>query len=74
MAAVFAVELRHEGLVGVPDHENARVEGFDLFLPALMGLDADGPSTPPVVSLPLESYGNNVMPQHMCRVRQTLCL
>ena len=61
MAAIFAVELRHEGLVGVPDHENAGVKGFDLFLPALMGLDADGPSTPPVVSLPLKSYGKNVL-------------
>ena len=76
MAAVFAVELRHEGLVGIPDHENPGVKGFDLFLAALMGLDADSPATPPVISLPLKSYGNNVMPQRMCTVRhlQTLSL
>lgn len=54
VASILAVELRHEGLVGVADEQNGGVEGLDLLLPTLMGLDADGPPTSPVVPLTFE--------------------
>lgn len=56
VSAVLAVELRHEGLVGVADEQDGRVEGLDLLLATLMRLDADGPPTAPVVPLTLESF------------------
>lgn len=56
MSSIFAVKLCHESFVGVSDHEDAGVQGFDLLPAALMRLDADGPPTSPVVSLPLKSF------------------
>lgn len=56
VAPVFAVELGHERLVGVPDEQDGRVEGLDLLLAALVRLDADGPPAAPVVALPLEPF------------------
>ena len=57
MAAVLAVELGHEGLVGVTDHEDAGVERLDLLLPALVGLYTHGSPAAPVVSLAFEPCG-----------------
>lgn len=51
---VFAVELGHQRLVGVPDEQDGRVEGFNLLLATLMGFDADRPPASPVVPLALE--------------------
>lgn len=51
---VLAVELGHQRLVGVADQQDGRVEGLDLLLAALVGLDADGPPAAPVVPLALE--------------------
>lgn len=56
MASIFAVELSHEGLVGVADEQNGCVEGLDLLLAAFMGLDADGPPASPVVPLTFEPF------------------
>lgn len=55
VSSIFAVKLCHESFVGVSDHKDARVEGFNLFLATLMCLNADSPSTPPVVSLSFKS-------------------
>lgn len=55
VTSIFSVKLCHQGFVGVPDHEDTRVEGFDLLPAALMCLDADGPPTPPVITLPFKS-------------------
>lgn len=55
MAAIFSVKFCHEGFVGISDHEDAGVKGFDLLLAALMCFNADGPPTPPVVPLPFKS-------------------
>lgn len=54
MATVFSVKLCHEGFVGVSDHDDARVEGFDLLPATLVCLNADGPAAPPVVPLPFK--------------------
>lgn len=51
---VLAVELGHQRLVGVADEQDGRVEGLNLLLAALVGLDADGPPAAPVVPLALE--------------------
>lgn len=56
VASIFAVELCHEGLVGVADEQDSRVEGLDLLLAALVGLDADGPPASPVVAFTFESW------------------
>lgn len=56
VASILAVELSHEGFVGVSDEQNSCIEGFNLLLATLMGLDADGPPTTPVVSLAFEPY------------------
>lgn len=54
VAAVLAVELRHECLVGVTDKQDGGIEGLDLLLAALVRLDADGPAAAPVVPLAFE--------------------
>lgn len=54
--AVLAIELRHQGLVGVADEQDGRVKGLDFLLAALVGFDADGPSAPPVISLAFEPF------------------
>ena len=56
VSAVLAVELRHEGLVGVADEQDGRVEGLNLLLATLMRLDADGPPTAPMVPLTFEPF------------------
>lgn len=56
VAAVFPVELRHQGLVGVTDEQDGRVEGLDLLLAALVCLDADGPPAAPVVPLTFKPF------------------
>lgn len=56
VASVFAVELCHEGLVGVADEQDSRVEGLDLLLATLVGLDADGPPASPVVAFTFEPW------------------
>ena len=61
MAAIFAVEFGHEGLVWVADYEDAGVEGFNLLFSALVGLYADGSSTAPVVALPFKTCRNTVL-------------
>lgn len=55
VATIFSVKFCHEGFVGVSDHEDAGVKGFDLLLAALMCFNADCPPTPPVVPLPFKS-------------------
>lgn len=54
VATVLAVELGHEGLVGVSDKQDGGVEGLNLLLAALVRFDADGPPTTPVVPLAFE--------------------
>ena len=56
VSAVLAIELRHEGLVGVADEQDGRVEGLDLLLAALVRLDADGPPAAPVIPLTFEPF------------------
>lgn len=56
VAAVLAVELRHEGLVGVADEQDGGIEGLDLLLAALVCLDANGPPAAPVVSLTFKPF------------------
>lgn len=56
VAAVLAVELSHEGLVGVPDEQDGSVEGLDLLLATLVCLDADGPPAAPMVSLTFKPF------------------
>lgn len=56
MAAVLPVELCHQGLVGVPDHQDAGVERLDLLPAALVRLNADGPAAAPVVALPFKPW------------------
>ena len=56
VAAVLAVELGHEGLVGVTDEQDGRIEGLDLLLAALVCLDADGPPAAPVVPLTFKPF------------------
>lgn len=56
VAAVLAVELSHQRLVGVADDQDGGVEGLDLLLPTLVGLDADGPPAAPVVPLTFEPF------------------
>lgn len=51
MAAILPVEFSHEGLVGVANHQDAGVEGFDFFLATLVCLYANCPATTPVVPL-----------------------
>lgn len=65
VSTIFAVKLCHESFVGVSDHDNARVEGFNLFLATLMCLNADSPSTPPVVSLPFKSCETVTPDKHL---------
>lgn len=55
MTAIFPVKFCHEGFVGVSDHEDTGVKGFDLLPAALVCLNADRSPTPPVVALPFES-------------------
>lgn len=55
MPTIFAVKFCHQGFVGVSDHEDARIKGFNLLLAALMRLNADRPPTPPVVALPFKA-------------------
>lgn len=55
MATIFSIKFCHEGFVGVSDHEDAGVKGVNLLFAALMRLNADGPSTPPMVPLPFKS-------------------
>lgn len=56
VAAVLAVELRHEGLVRVTDEQDGGIEGLDLLLAALVCLDADGPPAAPVVPLTFKPF------------------
>ena len=56
VSAILAVELRHEGLVGVADEQDGRVEGLDLLLATLVRLDADGPPAAPVVPLTFKPF------------------
>ena len=63
MAAIFSVKFSHEGFVGVSDHEDAGVKGFNLLLAALVCLNADRPSAPPVVPLPFKSCETSRVPQ-----------
>lgn len=56
VAAILAIELRHERLVGVTDEQDGGVEGLDLLLAALVRLDADGPAAAPVVPLAFEPW------------------
>lgn len=56
VAAVLAVELCHECLVGVTDEQDGCIEGLNLLLAALMRLDADGPAAAPVVPLAFEAF------------------
>lgn len=56
VAAVLAVELRHEGLVGVADEQDGGIEGLDLLLAALVCLDADSPPAAPVVPLTFKPF------------------
>lgn len=51
MAAIFAVEFSHEGLVGVADHQDAGVKGLNFFPAALVCLYANCPAAAPVVPL-----------------------
>lgn len=55
MSGTLAVELGHEGPVGVPDEQHGRVKHLDLFLAALVRLHADAAAALPVVLLPLEA-------------------
>lgn len=55
MTAIFPVKLRHESFVGVSNHEDAGVKGFDLLPATFMRLNADRPPTSPVVPLPFKS-------------------
>lgn len=55
MATVFSVKLCHEGFVGVSDHDDAGVKGFDLLPATLMCLNTDCPPTSPVVPLSFKS-------------------
>lgn len=57
VSTVLAVELSHERLVGVADEQDGGVEGLDLLLSALVGLDADGPPAAPVIPLTFEPLG-----------------
>lgn len=54
VAAVLAVELSHECLVGVTNEQDGSIEGLNLLLATLMCLDADGPAAAPVVPLTFE--------------------
>ena len=56
VAAVLAIELCHERLVGVTDEQDGGIEGLDLLLAALVRLDADGPAAAPVVPLTFEPF------------------
>lgn len=56
MSGTLAVELGHEGAVGVPDEQHGRVKHLDLFLAALVRLHADAATALPVVLLPLEAF------------------
>lgn len=56
MSGTLAVELGHEGAVGVSDEQHGRVEHLNLFLAALVRLHADAAAAPPVVLLPLEAF------------------
>lgn len=56
MATIFAVELCHEGSVGVSDQKDAWVKCLDFLFAALVGFNADISPTPPVIFLPFESW------------------
>ena len=68
MAAVLAVELSHEGFVRVADHDDAGVKGFNLLLATLMCFNADGPTTPPMVSLTFEALEKSIYIQYQSKV------
>lgn len=56
MSGTLAVELSHEGAVGVSDEQHGRVKHLNLFLAALVRLHADAAAALPVVLLPLEAF------------------
>lgn len=56
MSGALAVELGHEGAVRVPNEQDGGVEHLNLFLAALVGLDADAAAALPVVLLSFETW------------------
>lgn len=56
MATILPVEFGHERFVWVTDEQDGRVEGLNLLLAALVGLDADGPAAAPVIPFAFEPW------------------
>lgn len=56
MSGALAVELGHEGAVRVSNEQDGGIEHLNLFLAALVGLDADAAATFPVVLLSFETW------------------
>lgn len=56
VSCAFPIELRHKGVVRVPDEYDGRVVHLDVLPPTLMSLHADRPAALPIIFLALEAY------------------